>query len=59
MFFVLQFHYDCEILVVDQVGIHPVLNDLTLGENIVVPDQEITNDIYHDVLSMLHKDGIC
>ena len=58
MMFVLEFHYDCEILVVDRVGIHPVLEDQTLGPNIVVPDHPITNEVYHDVLSMLHNDGI-
>jgi len=57
--FVLEYHYDCEILVIDRVGIHPVLPDGVIGENVAMEEQEITNEIYHDVVGMLHQDGIC
>lgn len=59
LLFVLQFHYDCEILVVDKVGIHVICADFTIGPNIAADDQVITNEIYHDVIGMLHRDGIC
>lgn len=55
--FIIQFHYDCEVIVVDQVGIHPVVGDIVQA-NICVPDQEITDGIYNDVIEMLNTDGI-
>ena len=57
--FVLQYHYDCEVIVVDKVGAHPLLINGLVGENILEEDQVITNEIYNDVIFMLHSDGIC
>lgn len=57
--FAIMFHYDCEVIVFNEVGIHPILPFGVVGPNIAEEKQEITNDIYHDLIGMLHKDGIC
>jgi hypothetical protein len=57
--FVIQFHYDCEVIVFDDVGIHPITMSGHVGPNVAEEQQEITNEIYHDLVGMLHKDGIC
>jgi hypothetical protein len=59
LLFVIEFHYDCEVIVIDRVGIHPVRIDGIVDLNIAVEDQEITDEIYNDVISMLHQDGLC
>lgn len=59
LFFVIEFHYDCDIIVVDNVRIHPIGIDGIIGPNIAAENQEITDDIYNDVIGMLHQDGIC
>lgn len=59
LLFVICYHYDCEVIVIDNVGIHPILMNGTIAENIAVKDQEITDEIYNDVIDMLNVDGIC
>lgn len=59
LLFVIEFHYDCEVIVIDRVGIHPVRIDGIVGPNTAVEGQEITDEIYNDVISMLHQDGLC
>lgn len=57
--FVIQYHYDCEVIVVTSVTIHPIGDDGILGPNLCMPDQVITNDIYNHAISMLNDDGLC
>lgn len=56
--FVIQYHYDCEVIVVTNVSIHPVVNDV-LTQNICADDQGVSDAIYNDAISMLNQDGIC
>jgi hypothetical protein len=57
--FVIQFHYDCDIIVIDKVTIHPIRADGIILENVVEDNQIITDEIYNDAISMLHDDGLC
>lgn len=56
--FVIQYHYDCEVIVVTNVSIHPVVNGV-LAHNICADNQGVSEAIYNDAISMLNEDGIC
>jgi hypothetical protein len=56
--FVIQYHYDCEVIVITEVGIHPIVNGHAF-QNICADDQVISDEIYNHAISMLNDDGIC
>ena len=57
--FVIQYHYDCEVIVITSVTIHPIGLGGILGPNVCMPNQVITNDIYNHAIGMLNLAGIC
>jgi hypothetical protein len=59
LYFVITYHYDCEVIVVDKVSIHPILGNVLIGKNIADHSQKIDANVYNDVISMLQLDGIC
>lgn len=56
--FVIQYYYDCEVIVITAVTIHPIVQG-RIFQNICACDQVITDDIYNHAISMLNDDGIC
>lgn len=56
--FVIWYHIDCEIVIVDSVCIHPVGHDGIVSEIINIDPDDITDKIYEDAISMLSEDGV-
>ena len=56
--FVIQYHYDGEVIVVSNVGIHPIDEQGVIRNNICSPEQVVNDDVYHDAIEMLRKDGL-
>ena len=60
VFIVIQYHYDCEVLVIDKISGHGIcMNTGLIGENVINSSLKITDDMYNRCILMLYEAGIC
>lgn len=53
------YHYDCDILVIDDIGVHPIKANGVVDINILEEKDKLDHDIYLDAVEILQADGIC